>query len=129
MVGGQRGPLDVAGLGRHDDDVLLLDEVLGLQVAHDLVAQLGPPLVGVGLPDLLQLAGDDLGHELVRGEDLFQLDDQGLDLLVFLDDLLPLEVGQALELDFQDGLGLELGQLELLHQPGPGRVDGRSGAG
>ena len=73
--------------------------------------------------DLHELVDDDLLDELVRAEDLLQLGDQGLDLLVFLDDLVPLEVGQPLELHLQDGLGLDLGQLEPLHQAGPGLVD------
>ena len=44
---------------------------------------------------------------LSEDEDLLELGDEGLDLLVLLDDLLALELGQPLELHLQDGLGLD----------------------
>jgi hypothetical protein len=49
---------------------------------------------------------------LGRAQDLAELYDHGLDLFVLLDDLVALEMGQPLELHLQDGLGLDLRQLE-----------------
>ncbi len=95
-------------MGVEDDHVLFLDQVLGPDVADDLVADLGPPLVAVCLLDSLELVDDDLLDELVGAEDLLQLGDQGLDLFIFLDDLVAFEVGQPLELHLQNGLGLDL---------------------
>ena len=54
VIGGEGGPLDVAGGGVDDDHVLLLDEVLGPEVGDDLVADLGPALVAVIRLDLLR---------------------------------------------------------------------------
>ena len=49
-------------------------------------------------------------------QDLAQPLDQLQRLLVFVDDLLPLEPGQALQAHVQDGLGLALGELEAQPQ-------------
>jgi hypothetical protein len=44
--------VDVAGLGRHDHDILFLDQVFGADVGDDLVADLDPPLIGALLATL-----------------------------------------------------------------------------
>ena len=123
LVRGERGPLDVAARGVDDGHVLFLDQVLGPQFGDGLVADLGPPLVAVLLLDLLELLDDDREDELLVLEDAPQLGDPLLQGGVLLLDLEPLELGQPLELELEDGLGLDLGQPELLHQPLAGLVD------
>ena len=56
------------------------------------------------------------------GQQVFQVGDLLLDLLVLVFDLLAFEGGQAAQLHIQDGLGLEIGQLEALHQAFFGRI-------
>ena len=66
--------------------------------------------------DLAQLVDDDLHQQPPAAEDR----PQPLDLLhqrrELVDDLLPLEAGQALELHVEDRLRLDLRQTELAHQ-------------
>ena len=52
-----------------------------------------------------------------------QLLDQLDDLAVLVLDLLPLQAGEPLEPHVEDRLRLDLRELELLHQPVPGRFD------
>src|SRR6266850_2456630 len=107
--------LDVARARDGDDHLLVGEEVLDRQLRR-LGEDLGAPRVAVLLFDLEQLLPDD-AHQLgVRGEDALELLDQREHLLVLLDDLVPLQLGQALQPHVQDGLGLDLGELEPHHQ-------------
>ena len=57
------------------------------------------------------------------GEDVLELGDELDDRQVLVLDLLALEGGQAGQPHVEDGLGLELGQVEALHQVVAGDVD------
>src|SRR5438105_1471721 len=115
--------LDVARARDGDHHLLVGEEILDRQLRR-LGENLGAPRVRVPLFDLEQLPFDD-AHQLgVRGQDALELLDQREHLLVLLDDLVPLQLGQALQPHVQDGLGLDLGELEPRHQ----RVLGGVGA-
>src|SRR5438874_2564362 len=115
--------LDVARARDGDDHLLVGEEVLDRQLRR-LGENLGAPRVAVLLFDLEQLLLDDVHQLGVRGQDALELLDQREHLLVLLDDLVPLQLGQALQPHVQDGLGLDLGELEPRHQ----RVLGGVGA-
>src|SRR5437870_2267212 len=115
--------LDVPRARDSDDHFLVGEEVFDRQLRR-LGDDLGAARVTVLLFDLEQLLPDD-AHQLgVRGQDALELLDQREHLLVLLDDLVPLQLGQALQPHVQDGLGLDLGELEPRHQ----RVLGGVGA-
>ena len=57
-----------------------------------------------------------------------QVRDQDADLLQLVDDLLALQAGEALQLQVEDGLGLDLGEAEARHQAGARVVRGAGGA-
>ena len=117
------GALRVAGARDGDDDVLDGDEV-GVGDLAVVADEAGQPLVPVLLDDLAELVADDLPLALRPVEDVLQVADRRLDLGQLVDDLLALEGGQATELHVEDGLGLELVDLEELDQAVPGDVDG-----
>ena len=69
---------------------------------------LGAALVAELVADRLQLVDDDLHQQLLAGEDRAQPLDQLQQLGELVEDLLPLEAGQALQLHVQDRLRLDL---------------------
>ncbi len=60
----------------------------------------------------LELVLDDPHETLLGGEDALEIRDEGQRLLVLLDDLVALELGQALQPHVEDVPGLDLGELE-----------------
>src|SRR5256886_8053038 len=115
--------LDVPRARDGDDHFLVGEEVFDRQLRR-LGDDLGAARVTVLLFDLEQLLPDDAHPLCVRGHESLELLDQREHLLVLLDDLVPLQLGQALQPHVQDGLGLDLGELEPRHQ----RVLGGVGA-
>ena len=72
-----------------------------------------PALVAEGLLDFLQFADDDHAAQLrLRAQDLQVLGDHALNLREFIEDLLLLHAGQALELQFDDRLRLPFAEVE-----------------
>ena len=122
-VGGDRLALDVAAAGDRDDDVLVGDEVLVGHLAAEVVGDAGASLAGVLLLQLGELVLDDLADAGRVGQDVLELGDELDDREVFVLDLLALEGGQAGEPHVEDGLRLELGQVEAGHQVVPRVVD------
>jgi hypothetical protein len=61
------------------------------------------------------------------GQDVFQVGDLGLDLGQVVDDALAFQGRQAPQLHIQDGLRLDLVDVEQFDQAGPGDVDGLRG--
>ena len=112
----QARALQVPVAGQGDDHGLVGDDVLDVDGVGVVGQDLGLARRGECVAQLLELLPDD------GLEDLGVLDDAGqvLDLLeqlgVFLQELLALEVGQALQAHVEDGLGLDLGQPEALAQ-------------
>ena len=122
-VGVDRLALDVAAAGDRDDDVLVGDQVLVGHLAAGVVGDARPPLAGVLALQLGQLVLDDLRHARRVGQDVLELGDELDDREVLVLDLLALERGQAGEPHVQDGLRLQFGQVEPLHQVGAGVLD------
>ena len=109
------GALGVPAVGDRDRDVLFGDQVL---VGHLAVVgdDLGAPLIPVLGHDLGQLGTDDLPLPLRRGQDVLVVGDLGFQLVVLVDEFLPLQGGQLAELHVQDRAGLDLVDLEQPHQ-------------
>ena len=116
------GPLGVAAAGDRDDEVLVGDQVLHREVAVGR-DDLGTPVVAVLLDDLGELVDDDLPLARLVGEDVLEVGDLELELGQVVDDLLALEGGQPAQLHVEDRGGLDLVDLEQLHQAGAGLVD------
>ncbi len=117
------GALGVAGLGDGDHHVLAGDQVLvgDVAVGRD---DLGAPVVAELLDDLGQLVADDGALPLRLGEDVLEVGDLDLDLGQLVDDLLPLEGREPSQLHREDGVGLDLVDVEQVDQSGAGDVDG-----
>ena len=69
------------------------------------------------LADRLQLVDDDLHQQPLAREDRAQPLDRLQQLGELVENLLPLQAGQALQLHVEDRLRLDLRQAELRHQP------------
>ena len=63
-----------------------------------------------------QLVLDDAHQPLLGGEDALEVGDEGQGLLVLLDDLVALELGQALQPHVEDGLAWISDSSRLPHQ-------------
>ena len=113
--------LDVAAAGDRDDDVLVGDEVLVGHLAARVVRDARPPLAGVLALQLDELVLDDRHHAGGIGEDVLELGDELDDREVLVLDLLALERGQAGQPHVEDGLGLQLRQVEPAHEVRRGR--------
>ncbi len=110
--------LHVAGPAHRDDDVLLGDEILDVELA--LVGlELRPARVGEPLLDLEQLLLDERADLLGVSQQGLQVPDPREQLLVLGLELLARELGEAPQRHVQDVVGLDLAELELLHQLGP----------
>ena len=112
----ERRALHVPGVRDRDHHLLVGDHVLDrdvVRLGHDL----GAPGVAVALLDLGQLPLDLGEQQGVGAEDGAQAIDHLEQLAVLVDQLLPLEAGEALEAHVEDRLGLHLREAEDAHQP------------
>ncbi len=112
LVGGQRLGLGVAAVGDGHHAVFLGDQVGDGQVdlgSHDLGAA---SIAEFGL-DRFQLLTDHLHQARRIGQDADQLADQVEDFLVFGEQLLVLQAGQAMQAQLEDRLGLFRRQVVL----------------
>ena len=119
LIGGDRDPLDVAGVGDGDDHVLFGDQILDREVVL-IREDLGAAVVSEGLGDLLHLLLQDAHPARLGGQNSLQVLDGGLHLLELGLQLLDLEAGELRQPHVEDGLGLLLAQLEPLAEPGVG---------
>src|SRR6185369_13145994 len=107
--------LDVPRARDGDHHLLVGQQILDGQVGG-LEEDLRAAGVAVLLFDGHQLLLDD-SHQLdVGSEDALELFDELQGLLVLLDDLLPLQRRQPAELHVEDGLGLDLGEVQPPHE-------------
>ena len=118
--------LDVAGLGHHDDQLLVVDEVLGRTSRPSSSVTAATPGRGELLLDGEQVVLDDGPQAALVVEDGLQLGDLLAQLLEPLLDVDPGEAGQLAEAHVEDVLGLELGEPEAARheatrgpRPGP----------
>ena len=126
-VGRDRRPLDVAGVGDGDRHVLVGDQVLDAELAL-VLDDPGAACVAELRLRRLQFVDDDLQEQRLAAEDGAQLFDQLDQLGELVEDLLPLQPGQALQLQVEDRLRLDLRQSEGGDQAGLGLRRGLRGA-
>ena len=118
-VGGDGRALEVAGVRDGDGDLLVGDEVFELELGG-LVEDLGAALVAVILADGFEFLDDDGAELFLRGEDGFVLGDVVADFAELVQQLVDGELGEAIELQFEDGVDLAVAE-------GEGGVDQRGG--
>ena len=121
-VGADGHTLDVSALAQGNNDIFLDDELLdGLLLEfgqfNDRAARVGVFTLEFASFPL------DLRPNLLRVlQQIFQLGDGGEQVVVFFVQTLPFQCGQPAQLHVQDGLCLNLGEVELLHQVVAGRL-------
>ena len=104
-VDGDGRALEVAGVGDGDGDLLVGDEVFELELGG-LVDDGGAAGVAVLVADLGELLDDDAAELGRGGEDGLVLGDVVADFGEFLEELVDGELGEAVELQFEDGVDL-----------------------
>ena len=108
-VGIHSRALQVAAVRDGDRDVLHLDQIFEMNLAG-VFDDLGAALVAELFLDVLQLLHDDSAQLFVGPEDVQIFGDLNLDSGQLFDNLLDLHAGQALQLQFDDGLRLPFGE-------------------
>ena len=116
-VGGNRGALDVPRVADRNRHVFLGDQIFDADVARLALDDLRASIVPVRVADRFQLVHDDLHQQALAGQDGAQALDRLQQLGELVEDLLPLEAGQPLQLHVEDRLRLNLREAELGHQP------------
>ena len=101
--------LDITGVGQGDHHVLGGDEVLQGEIGV-IRLDLGAAGIPVLVADGDQFIANHRHEALGGGEDIQEFGDGGQDLLVFLEDLVLFQAGQAMQAQVEDGLGLGLAQ-------------------
>ena len=120
-VGRKRQALHVARAGDRDHHLLVGDHVLDVHVALE-VGDLGAPLVAVTLLELVQLLHDDAVDPRRLSQDRPQGGDPLDQLGVLGANLVGLQRREPRQAHVEDRLGLLLGELELVDQPGTSGV-------
>ena len=114
---GQRLRLDVTGVGQRDHHVLIDDQVLHLE-RDALRDNLAAALIAILLADGGQFFADHAHQPPRVGEDVEQIDDGLEDVAVLFAQLFLFQAGQAMQLEIEDRLRLNLGQpVALRGQP------------
>src|SRR5712692_2171682 len=116
-IGGNRRPLDVAGVADGDRHVFFGDEIFDTDLAGLTLNDLRAAGVAVLRLYVLQLVDDDLHQQPVARQNRAKALDRLQQLGQLVDNLLPFQAGQTLELHVKNRLRLDLRQAELHHQP------------
>ena len=115
-VGADGHALDVAALAQRDDHIFLHDELFNGLLLQFLGNYHGATRIGVLALDLAGFPLD-LGPYLLRVlQQVLQPGDGRQQVVVFLVEALTFQRSQPAQLHIEDGLGLDLRQVELLHQ-------------
>ena len=120
------GALDEAGVRDGDDHVLLGDQILHVHLAG-VRQDARAAFVAVLGHDLVEFVAHDLALALRLGQDVLIIGDPAHELVMLVQDLLRLHVGQAHQLHRQDGVGLDLVDVQELHQLRPGILTALAG--
>ena len=94
-----------------DGDLLVRNQVFQLQLGG-FIDDLGATHVAVLVADFGEFADDDLAELLLAGQDGFVLGDVFADDAEFFEQLVHGELGQAVELQFEDGVDLPIAEDE-----------------
>src|SRR5215469_2413067 len=113
------GALGIAAVGDRYDDVFLGDEILDRHVAV-VGDDLGPPVVAVFRRDLAELSTDNLALTDRGRQDRLVVGDLFQQLLELINEFLALKGRQLAQLHVEDGSGLDLVDLQQIHQALPG---------
>src|SRR5580658_2000156 len=103
--------LDVAGMADGDGHLFVFDQVFELDFL-DAVDDLCASIVSVSFEDFAQLGDDDGLQLLFAREDFRELGDALADLGEFLKDLIDGELREAVELQLEDGVDLDVTEAE-----------------
>ena len=114
-VGRDGHALDVPGGSEGKDAGLLLDEVLDVDLVRH-VLDLGQAVVAVLIPNFQQFFFHLAQQQLPVGEQLLEPGDLFLQLVVLVLQLFPVQTLEGDEPHIADGLGLDLVQVEAVHQ-------------
>src|SRR5262249_55229007 len=107
--------LDVAGVRRGDDDVLVFDQVFDTEVACGFSEVRATGVAEIPV-DRAQLVDNDADDQLLTREDLPEPRDELHQLGELVEDLLALEAGQALQLHVENRLRLDRRETEPRHE-------------
>ena len=108
-IGVDGGALEVAAAGHGDGDVFHLHQVFEPDLAG-IFYDLSAAVIAEVFLNFFQFLDDYGAQDFLGTEDVEIFGDLLLDVGQFVDDLLLLHAGEALELQFDDGLGLALGE-------------------
>src|SRR5271156_2959915 len=104
-IGFDRGAFDVARVADGDGHFLVFDEVFELDFL-DAVNDLGAAFIAIGLYDFAQFRDDDGFQFLFAAEDFTQLGDLFADLFQLGENVVNGKLGEAVQLQFEDGVNL-----------------------
>ena len=104
-IDGDGRALEVALVADGNGDLLVGDEVFELKLGG-LVDDLGAACVAVLVANLFEFLDDDVAQFLVAGEDRFVFGDLFADLCELFENFVDRELGEAVELQFEDGIDL-----------------------
>ena len=116
-IRGDRRPLDVAGVGDGDRHVFVGDQILDAELAALARRSRCAARRRTSRGPRVSSSTTTCHQQLVARQDRAQPLDRLHQLGELVEDLLPLQAGQPLELHVEDRLRLELRQAELRHQP------------
>ena len=91
------------------------DEILDVHLAA-VRQNLGATLIAIPGDDFVELVADDPALAFRLGENIVVVGDLAHQLVMLVDDLLRFHIGQSHQLHRQDGIGLNLIDVEEFHQ-------------
>src|SRR5215469_1571682 len=106
-----RSALYVAGVADGDSHFLVFNQIFELDFL-DAVDYLGAAVVAIGFHHFAQLGDDDAAKLFVAGQDFVQFLDTLADFSQFLENFVDREAREAVQLEFEDGIDLGIGQAE-----------------
>ncbi len=110
-VDGDGGALEVAGVGDGDGDLLVGDEVFEGELGG-FVEDLGAAFVAEALADVFELFDDDAAEFLLGGRGWTRTRRCCRGRAEFVEELVDGELGEAVELQLEDGVDLAVGEDE-----------------
>src|SRR5215471_4301871 len=123
-IGRDRRPLDVARVRNRDRHVFFGDQILDIDLSGFAFEDFRTAIIAVLRLHLFQLVNDDLHQQRLARENRAEPLDRLQQLGELVEDLLPLETSEALQLHVEDRLGLNLRQAEGCDQAVPRFGDG-----